>query len=289
MRRPNLPDFIQSRAEAFGYGFSAASVPYRPMTRPDRHNEIELNLVEGGELTYLFGGRAETLREGRFMAFWGAVPHQVIHAREVRRLHWVHLPLAWVLQWGLPNGFLDALMGGRIVLEADPARAAADLALMRQWVEEITGADRRKDPIALLEIEARLHRLALTAPPAGPRRNPRPTPAGSDKAQVMARHMAEHYTGPLRVEQVADAAGLNPEYAMTLFKRTFGLPMTHYINQHRVWHAQRLLATTGDKILSIAIDSGFGSLSQFNAVFKAVSGRTPRNFRASVQGRERKG
>jgi hypothetical protein len=47
----------------------------------------------------------------------------------------------------------------------------------------------------------------------------------------------------------------------------------------RLSHAQRLLVTTEDLILRIALSSGFGSLSRFNEAFRQAFGCTPREYR----------
>jgi AraC family transcriptional regulator, melibiose operon regulatory protein len=44
-------------------------------------------------------------------------------------------------------------------------------------------------------------------------------------------------------------------------------------------HAQRLLVTTGEQIVNIALSSGFGSLSRFNEAFRQSFGCTPREYR----------
>ncbi|QDT10828.1 hypothetical protein [Planctomycetes bacterium K23_9] len=38
---------------------------------------------------------------------------------------------------------------------------------------------------------------------------------------------------------------------MSLFRKTFGTPMTTFIIQHRISHAQQLLVTTDDNTLNI--------------------------------------
>jgi transcriptional regulator GlxA family with amidase domain len=42
--------------------------------------------------------------------------------------------------------------------------------------------------------------------------------------------------------------------------------ITTFIMQHRISHAQRLLITTIDSILDVALSAGFQSLSRFNAI-----------------------
>ena len=51
-----------------------------------------------------------------------------------------------------------------------------------------------------------------------------------------------------------------------------------YVSHQRVTHAQRLLATTGAKVLDIAMDAGFGSVSQFHHVFRGITGVPPREY-----------
>ena len=45
-------------------------------------------------------------------------------------------------------------------------------------------------------------------------------------------------------------------------------------------HAQRELVTSDAKVLAVALDAGFGSLSRFNAAFRAICGCSPRDYRA---------
>ena len=95
----------------------------------------------------------------------------------------------------------------------------------------------------------------------------------------MAAHIALHYTEKLRVEDIAKAAGLNPNYAMNLFSRTCGMSLLDYVIQHRLFHSRRLLATTDAKVIEIALESGFGSLSRFYEAFQRAYGRSPQAYR----------
>jgi AraC family transcriptional regulator, melibiose operon regulatory protein len=59
---------------------------------------------------------------------------------------------------------------------------------------------------------------------------------------------------------------------------------TRFVVEHRVMQAQRELVTTDAKILEIAFNAGFGSLSRFNATFLAVCGCSPREYRKLHRG-----
>src|SRR5205823_5206608 len=71
-------------------------------------------------------------------------------------------------------------------------------------------------------------------------------------ADQIACYIARHYSEPLTADQIAKAVGLHPNYAMNLFRKAFGTTMMHFLVQHRISHAQRLLVTTEDPIIEIA-------------------------------------
>lgn len=65
-----------------------------------------------------------------------------------------------------------------------------------------------------------------------------------------------------------------------------------FLNAWRMEEARRLLADParrGDKLIVIAMDSGFASLSSFNRVFQSVQGMTPGAYRRALQSREADG
>ena len=60
-----------------------------------------------------------------------------------------------------------------------------------------------------------------------------------------------------------------------------------FLNTHRVEEARRLLASpsrAGEKLIAIALDSGFASLASFNRAFRAIEGRTPSDYRVDLGG-----
>ena len=64
--------FEESRRDLEPYGFTCEIWEPHPMRRADRHNELELNFVDAGSLTYLLGGRRVTIRARHLSAFWAA-------------------------------------------------------------------------------------------------------------------------------------------------------------------------------------------------------------------------
>lgn len=274
---PTRPDFSP-------YGFSCVRWTPTTMSRSDRHNEIELNLLEGGTLVYLMGGQKVAVPAGRLAAFWAGIPHQIIEFECLAEYFVLTIPLAWFLQWRLPDRLTQPILHGRMIVEPDKGLLESDRARFEAWSEDLrTGSEERRHA-SLLEIEARMRRLALTVTAHLSGRSGRrpPTVLGKQhlgRAEAMARYIAQNYTQPLTAKTIGQHVGLHPNYAMALFQRTFGTTLIKYITQHRLSHAQRLLVTTEDLILNIALSSGFGSLSRFNEAFRQAFGCTPREYR----------
>ncbi len=100
------------------------------------------------------------------------------------------------------------------------------------------------------------------------------------------RYFLAHLDRPLSLAEVAAVANLSPAGFSRFFRRMTGRTFVGWGHEVRVGHACRLLVQTDRSVLDIAIDSGFGNLSNFNRVFRRLRGRTPREFR---QGHHRPG
>ena len=251
------------------------------------HPEVELNYVVEGDVTYLAGGQLATLGAGQLAVFWGALPHRVVLAHPATEMCWLTLPLPAVLAWNLSGTFTHALLHGAFLTQDVGSLAPTIRLAFAQWADDLA-AGRAK--IALLEVEARVRRLAAVVQPQG--KPPLPLPVGNLRlkhVQGLVSLIAENYAKPLTVAALARQVGLHPHYAMTVFKATLGISLQTYLTQHRIAHAQRLLATSALPILDVAFSCGFTSTSQFYELFKRSSGLTPRQYRQqslAAQGEE---
>jgi AraC-like DNA-binding protein len=256
------------------------------MKRADRHDEIELNLLNHGAIHYLLGGHQITIKAGQLAVFWAAIPHQIIGSVDHAEYFVATIPLAWFLQCQFPEPFVHAVLHGRVLFDPNAGAVRGDVELFRQWARDVRDADPARRRLVLLEMEARLLRFALSE--AAHSRADRPPPphappgmGGLKRVEEMARFIARNYTRKLTAREISAAVNLHPNYAMGLFKKTFGMSLIDYVTQHRVSHAQRLLATTDAKVVEIALDSGFNSMSRFNEAFKQICHCSPREYRGN--------
>ncbi len=283
-----VPKFDQSRKDFAPYGFTCVRWVPTLMPRSDRHNEIEANLLEHGALTYLLGGQKVTIPGGRLALFWAGIPHQIIRFESKADYSVMTIPLVWFLQWRLPDAFTKAVLRGEMVIEPEADRIASDRIHFQSWLADLSAPSEERHSICLLELQARIRRMALRVAPATRRKQRKNTgttlgPGGLNKAEQMASFVAQHYAERITMDKIGRAVDLHPNYAMLVFQRAFGTTLGEYVTQHRLSHAQRLLVTTEDLILNIALNSGFGSLSRFKGAFRQAFGCAPRAYRKEHQ------
>ncbi len=91
----------------------------------------------------------------------------------------------------------------------------------------------------------------------------------------------EHLGEEISLMKVADFANISPNYLSEKFKRVTGLNFVDYVARRRLEKACDLLRDRQLRISEIAFAVGFQSLSQFNRVFKRLSGKSPTEYRAA--------
>ncbi|MFN3148855.1 helix-turn-helix domain-containing protein [Bremerella sp.] len=268
-----MKQFDTSRPEFSPYGFTCEVWTPARMPRPDRHNEVELNLLTSGSLTYLFGGQRTTIEAGSLAIFWAAIPHQIVDFDSKSPYFVLTLPLSDFLQIGLDRKVMNRILDGEL-LHSKP-HAETDILSFQQWEFDLRNSDAALRHAASMEVQARLLRFARGVSEGVTVRSS----ADLSRADKLACYIAQNYQKALTIQAVADAVNLNANYASGLFRNTFGTTITSFIVQHRISHAQRLLVTTRDAILDVALASGFQSLSRFNEAFKKACGCSPREYR----------
>ena len=84
---------------------------------------------------------------------------------------------------------------------------------------------------------------------------------------------------PVPLENLARDADLSPYHFLRTFQRLTGVTPHQYIVRARLREAALRLRVRSDRILDIALDCGFGDVSNFNRMFRAEFGRSPRAYR----------
>lgn len=275
-----------SHADAVDFvtlGFHVSDAPANLMAKPHRHDEIEITVLESGWIDYLFGGRRIRNHAGEFCVRWAAIPHQSVDLAPGGIHYSLKVPLAWFLNWRLPESLVNRLLGGEMLIETESDPGSSDLAMMRRWHTTFVSSAPDAHRLILLEAEARLLRLALRQKLAGDHSASNSVAGYLGKFERMTVFIAGNYTRDISVADVAAAARMHPNSAMRLFRQTCGLTILEYMTMHRIRLAQHLLIEGKMKIRDIASASGFNSPNRFYAAFNRIVGKLPADFRKSLQ------
>ncbi len=118
-----------------------------------------------------------------------------------------------------------------------------------------------------------LHDAAFVS---GPRRVETPSPA---LARVLA-HVEGNLAGDLRVDALAQVAGLSRAHFVRRFAAEVGVPPSDHVHARRMDRVERLLTASEMKIAEIARATGFAEANYLAKAFRRHRGMSPMAFRA---------
>jgi AraC-like DNA-binding protein len=85
---------------------------------------------------------------------------------------------------------------------------------------------------------------------------------------------------------LAGEAGLSPWHFLRIFEQLTGLTPHQYVLRARLCEAARRLVTGRARVLDVALDCGFGDVSNFNRAFRGEFGVSPRAFRSETRAKD---
>jgi AraC family transcriptional regulator len=122
--------------------------------------------------------------------------------------------------------------------------------------------------VQALQLSGRLARVSAVVPPA----------AISRVTQIV-RMVDRTPEARLTLAKLSDEAGLSRYHFLRTFERLTGVTPHQYVLRTRLREAAIRVASTRQRILDIALDSGFGDVSNFNRAFRTEYGVSPRVYR----------
>jgi AraC-like DNA-binding protein len=87
----------------------------------------------------------------------------------------------------------------------------------------------------------------------------------------------------LTLNELVQHVHCTPRHGSRVFNEVVGMSFRKKQGEVRLQRAQELLATTGRKVIDVALESGFQSVSLFNLLFKRRFGLTPSKWREKVK------
>lgn len=92
-------------------------------------------------------------------------------------------------------------------------------------------------------------------------------------------YIMQHYDTDIMLEDIAKHAHMTPQAFCRYFKKHTRLTFVSFLNEVRINEACKKLAEGSyDSISTVAYHCGFNSITNFNRVFKTVTGKSPRDY-----------
>ena len=103
----------------------------------------------------------------------------------------------------------------------------------------------------------------------------------SDSRRVLKvkNYIAKNYTEEIRLNTLADIAGMSPSAFSRFFKLHTGRKLSEYIIEQRLGYASSMLVDMSNSVAEICYACGFNNLSNFNRIFKKRKHCSPTEFR----------
>ena len=280
-----------------GFIFLAESRRNPPILRTHHHDELELNLVTQGSLSYIISGRVYTFHQGSLLWLFPKQVHQLVdrtpdasyyvavfkpslirdacHGDQYRTLKRKSVKDGAVLRKTLsPESFLrlrhvmDSLMENS--LDPDLLNREAGFGLNSAFQFDHGDPDMLNAGLRYLLIQCwRIYcseQSMETPPPIHP--------CVRKALEILSIPSEEHDLGLL-----SKKCGASMSYLSRLFHRQMGVSLSRYRNSVRLHHFVSECQKKTSKTLSqIAYESGFGSYAQFHKLFYESYQMGPREF-----------
>ncbi len=229
------------------------------------HSDMELLFIDEGETVMQVAGRTFTANENSLILI---NPYEV-HSGETVGSAYAHRCICFdLLQLDLPQ--VERFLSGELAY----VNNIADTDNIKQYFVDCFDAVKRRDDG--WELRAKGNLLMLFSMLTDKVSSTVPT-----KEQTFARSVIEyveqHFSEGLTSKEVAEIFSYDHSYFCRKFKKIFSQSFGDYLNGYRVSKAKEMLSCS--LVSKVATDCGFDSISYFSRVFKAVTGRSPSEYK----------
>lgn len=249
------------------------------------HPEFELTLILHGRGTRLVGDCFDEFAPGDFVLLGPSLPHTWISEPEdgvPAEAVFVHFDRDALGNWEESDDFDHLLRKSGRGLVFSSSIEEPRTQLLRAANEP----DRLKHMIhfisSLVALAAEPGSGSLITSTAYEMSAPSARPSSrriEDRVDIAHAMITDSYPHTLDFQLVAERAGMSEAGFSRFFRRATGRTFTTYVQEVRIAEACRLLGETELTVTYIAHRSGFGSVTQFNRIFRRLKGCTPSQWR----------
>ncbi|MCP1308051.1 AraC family transcriptional regulator [Paenibacillus tyrfis] len=253
--------------------------------KPHWHDVLEINLIKSGTGYYIINGQRFDFEKGDILLINSNDLHCAYENSDL-----IILVITFDASWFLsdlrydPNILLPYTeMGRRFTNLLDRSHPSMDL--LRMTLLDIQAEHQNKHASYVSVVRANLLRFLAYVNRYFQLDNEAIAcyeKVGSfqlDKMRRIISILEKQFAYPWTIEELGELTYLSPSRFSAIFKNTVGTSPLEYLIQIRLENAAKLLETTDRKIVDIAHECGFRSLSNFNRLFKQRTGFSPREAR----------
>jgi AraC family transcriptional regulator len=272
----------QGRKLAHGEGWSVSEVvcTLGPQDKrfEERHLSIAIALVMEGTFQYRCGGAGELMTPGSLFLGSAGQYFECGHEHAVgdRCISFAYTP-EFFARLARDAGSRNHSSGFKAV-RVPPIRALSRI------VAAISSAARWTDGVAWDELSVQLAARAVQLD-RGLSAGGGAEPAAVSRVTRVVRMVEAAGDGNHDLRSLAREGRLSPYHFLRTFQSVTGVTPHQYILRMRLRRAGGRLSQKATKIVDIALECGFGDISNFNRNFRAEFGMSPREYRKKTNRR----
>jgi AraC-like DNA-binding protein len=103
------------------------------------------------------------------------------------------------------------------------------------------------------------------------------------RVNLIYDYVRDNFKRSISLEEISAEAAMTVPAFCRYFKRISNKTFTHFVNEHRVVHASKLLSEGNLNITDICYACGFNNISHFNRQFKEITGSSPSDYRKAIR------
>lgn len=255
------------------------------------HPELEILLVEGGELQVTIEAREYTGKPGDiFFVNSGDLHTMYAQAGKSTLYNAVVFDLSFLsfqMYDYVQSRYLASLLSGKLRF---PEKLSADhpfTPVLGSFLQNILSLNDQRNAHYQFETKLSLLSLIMTMFREGlfvreSERSKKISREQVSQIKDILTYVQEHYQEKILLEDIACFLHLSPKYFSRYFKKQFGHSFTEYVNSYRVERSLSMLEDKNYSISETALQNGFESLSYYVKVFRSVMGMTPGEYRKQI-------
>jgi len=259
-------------------------------TPAHRQPEFELILVKEGVTKRLIGDKMETFTAGEVIFLGSGAGYSLLNENNYSQGIQVSGTATSILLHFNKDIFSQGFyqLEETVKINEFFARASRGIKIKGKTMQVIahrmqvlldaTGFDR---VIGMMEI---LHILSLSKEVeyiTGEARGAK-MPIRCDRLNDVYTYVADNYYKDITLQSIASVAHLTPPAFCRVFKQQTKKHFIEYLNEVRISNACKYLAQSSLNISEIGFECGYKTISNFNKIFKKITGFSPKEYRLKV-------